>query len=279
MAQPIARGDADGSPTSGWPFVRTMLEHQVVDSTSERAADLLRQGLDELPLVVWARTQTRGRGRGSHRWWSDAGSLTFTIAIDPTAHDLAVQHEPKLALATAVAVIDALGELEVGGSRIGIRWPNDLEVNGLKLGGILPERLETALGNRLLIGIGLNVRTKLADAPVEVRTMATSLEALQCRQLDADVLPRLLSTILKRFEALLRRLVDGDRELAARWNQLDLLRDKWVRVDRGTNIVAGWGRGIDLDGALCLDDGGQRIRLFGGRVLRSSASEDRASCR
>ena len=98
--------------------------------------------LDALPLAVWAKSQTRGRGRGSHRWWSDAGSLTFTLAIDPAAHGLAVEHEPKLALATAVAVIEALTSSSSVKPSIGIRWPNDLEVDGRKLGGILPERVD-----------------------------------------------------------------------------------------------------------------------------------------
>jgi BirA family biotin operon repressor/biotin-[acetyl-CoA-carboxylase] ligase len=197
--------------------------------------------------------------------------LTFTIAIDPAAHGLAPLYEPKLALATAVAVIDALAELGLCRTAIGIRWPNDLEAGGLKLGGILPERIETAHGNRLLLGIGLNVRTNLALAPPDVRAMATSLAALEPGQLDAEVLERLLGTILKRFEAVLGGLAAGDVALAARWNQLDTLRDRWVRVDQGTTVVAGWGKGIDPDGAFCLDDGRQQIRLFGGRVIRARA--------
>jgi len=260
---------AEGSQTSDWPFVRTTVAYGVVDSTSDRAADLLHGGLDALPLVVWAKSQTRGRGRGSHQWWSDAGSLTFTLAIDPAAHGLTVAHEPKLALATAVAVIEALRELELGRPSIGIRWPNDLEADGLKLGGFLPERLDTAHGHRILIGIGLNVQTSLADAPSDVRTMATSLAALHGGQLDEQVLPRLLPAILGQFESVLGPLVEGDPELLARWNRLDLLRDRWVRVDLGTHVVAGWGRGIDIDGAFCLDDGREPIRLFGGRVLRT----------
>jgi len=254
-----------------------MVAYEVVDSTSDRAADLLHDGLDALPLAVWAKTQTRGRGRGSHRWWSDAGSLTFTLAIDPAAHGLAIEHEPKLALATAVAVIEALRELELDWPSIGIRWPNDLELGGRKLGGILPERLETAHGRRILIGIGLNVQTNLADAPEEVRTMATSLAALHAGRLDGEVSPRLLSVILRHFESVLYRLAAGDPELAVQWGPLDVLRDRWVSVDLGTHVVAGWGRGIDRDGAFCLDDGRQRMRLFGGRVLRSKSHEDRPS--
>src|SRR5204862_8267983 len=124
----------------------------------------------------------------------------FTLAIDPAAHGLVVQSEPKLALATAVAVIDALRELDLGSPSIGIRWPNELEVDGRKLGGILPERIETEQGHRILIGVGLNVLTDLAGAPAEVWRMATSLAAMQGGPLDEPVLPRLLSAILRHFE-------------------------------------------------------------------------------
>ncbi len=144
-----------------WPFVRTLLRFDELDSTSDCAARLIREGDVGLPLAVWAERQTRGRGRGSHSWWSDAGSLTFTLAIDPGAHGVVVESEPKLALATAVAVIDALNELGFGSPSLGIRWPNDLEVGGRKLGGMLPERVETQHGRRVLIGVGLNVLTRV----------------------------------------------------------------------------------------------------------------------
>jgi len=253
---------------SAWPFVRSTVFHDDVDSTSDRAAALVREGRLGLPLAVWARTQTRGRGRGSHEWWSDAGSLTFTIAIDPGAHGLTVQNEPKLALATAVAIVEALNELGIGHPSIGIRWPNDLEADGRKLGGILPERLATAQGTRILIGIGLNLSTNLAAAPADVRAMATSLTAVSARPLDEDSSRRLIPAILGHFELALKRLADGDPSLPEEWNRLDLLRDTWVRVDLGTRHVAGRGQGIDHEGALCLDDGRGSVRVFGGRVIR-----------
>ena len=154
--------------TTAWPLVRDLLEYGVLDSTNDRAALDVREGNVRLPLAV-GRNQIRGRGRGTNPWWSDSGSLTFTLAIDPRAHDLTVESEPKLALSTAVAVIDAVSELDLGSPALGIRWPNDLEVGGRKLGGILPERIETGRGLRLLIGVGINVLTSLADAPDEFR--------------------------------------------------------------------------------------------------------------
>ena len=207
-----------------WPFVRNAVVCEVVDSTSDRAAELVKENGCVLPLVVWARRQTRGRGRGCNRWWSDDDSLTFTIAIDPLAHGLKLASEPKLALATAVAVIDALNRLGFGIPSLGIRWPNDLEAGGRKLGGILPERVDTPRGHRILIGIGLNVRTNLAAAPAEVRAMATSLATLHAKPLDDSIYARLISAILSQFELVLPRLVQEEPSLSRQWGQLDLLR-------------------------------------------------------
>jgi BirA family transcriptional regulator, biotin operon repressor / biotin---[acetyl-CoA-carboxylase] ligase len=251
-----------------WPFVRALVEHQVVDSTSDRAADLLRRGVTELPLVVWSRYQRRGRGRGSNSWWSDGGSLTFTLAIDPAQHHLASEHEPTVALVMAVAAIEALEQLGLSRPHIGIRWPNDVEIAGRKLGGILPEPIETALGHRLLIGVGLNVWSELELAPEDVGRMATSVAAIHGEALAEHTLARLLATILGRFESALLRLVQDNAGLAAEWNRLDRLAGRSVCVDLGTRTVTGVARGIDAQGALRLDDGEAHHRLFGGRVLR-----------
>jgi BirA family biotin operon repressor/biotin-[acetyl-CoA-carboxylase] ligase len=255
---------------SGWPFVKTTIGYDTIDSTSDRAARFLREASCALPLLVWARRQTLGRGRRSHAWWSDDGSLTFTVAIDPSQHGLSVADEPKLALGAAVAVIEALDDLELGVPSLGIRWPNDLEVEGRKLGGILPERVETTSGHRVLIGIGLNVRTELAAAPPEIRAMATSLAAVRPERVDEQTAVRLMAAILDRFGSVLERMVNGDPSLHEQWNRLDLLRDTWVCIDQRTHHVAGRGQGIDHDGALCVDDGRQQLRILGGQVLRTN---------
>jgi BirA family transcriptional regulator, biotin operon repressor / biotin---[acetyl-CoA-carboxylase] ligase len=262
--------DSDPSEAS-WPFAQTMIERDVVESTSDLAAELVASPRTQLPLVVWAHRQTRGRGRGSHNWWSDTGSLTFTLAIDPAAHGLPPLDEPLLALSTAVAMVDGIRELGFGGLPLGIRWPNDIECGGKKLGGILPEVVQVAGGRRLLIGAGLNLQTNLTDAPVEIRAMATSLADLAPLAIAGARPRRLLSAILERFGVVLRMLVARDTELAGRWNELDVLRGRTVRVDVGTHVVEGRGGGIDSDGALRVDQGGTTIRLYGGTVLRSSS--------
>jgi BirA family biotin operon repressor/biotin-[acetyl-CoA-carboxylase] ligase len=248
----------------------TFIHREVVDSTNNLAHRLAVEGEVRWPLVVWAARQTSGRGRGSHAWWSDEGSLTFTIGLDPAAHGLRVVHEPRLALAAAVAVIEAIAPLAPTAA-LGIRWPNDIEAAGRKLGGILPERVETTAGARLLVGIGLNVRTRLADAPPEVQRMATSIEALRGSPYDAGMAD-LLGSILTRFEQSTAALVRDDPTLAERWRQLDSLAGEWVRVQQVSQTLTGRALGIEPDGSLRLLTERGPINIQGGQVLRDPLS-------
>jgi BirA family transcriptional regulator, biotin operon repressor / biotin---[acetyl-CoA-carboxylase] ligase len=262
-------GGGHATHASGaFPFVRTVVERPVVESTSDLTRALLLRGFDELPLLTWAGRQTQGRGRGENRWWSDEGSLTFSLALDPAAHHLRVDQEARLALMTALAIIETIEALGLRNPGIGIRWPNDLEVGGRKLGGILPEHIEVSDGHRLIIGVGLNVLTRIEDAPPAVRLMATSLNAFQPQPLLPSFLRPFLEAILTRFEQLLYRLVQDDPELARQWERLNLLRGQTVRIALGPRIVEGIVQKIDAQGALCIHDGQTLHQLFGGQVLR-----------
>ncbi|WP_406700347.1 biotin--[acetyl-CoA-carboxylase] ligase [Singulisphaera sp. Ch08] len=252
-------------------FIKTWIHKGVVESTNDLARQVVVSGLGDCPVLVSAERQTRGRGRGDHTWWSDRGSLTFTIGIDPIAHGLRTEHEPRVALATAVAVIDAIAQW-IPRESIRLRWPNDIEVESLKIAGILPERVGTPHGVRLLIGIGINVSTRLDDAPAEIRRMATSLAQHASRFSTASDHERVLARVVAHFETAIGRLAEDDLGLAARWDQLDALRDRPVRLDVGPQILEGIGRGIDPSGALRLaTDQGIKL-LYGGQVLRDNPS-------
>jgi BirA family biotin operon repressor/biotin-[acetyl-CoA-carboxylase] ligase len=249
-------------PPMSRPFVRTLVERSELESTSDLARTLLESPSIELPLAVRARRQTKGRGRGDNAWWSDDGSLTITLAIDPAPLGLRPELEPRIALASAVAVVETLAPLVP----LVIRWPNDLEVGGRKLGGILPERIETSLGVRVLIGIGLNVETRLDNAPPAIRRMAVSLrEVAGEAPLEMDAL---FGRLLEQVGSVLERLARDDAALADRWRQLDALRGRLVRIDVGTRTITGIASGIDAEGALLVATERETIRLFGGRVLR-----------
>jgi BirA family biotin operon repressor/biotin-[acetyl-CoA-carboxylase] ligase len=254
-------------------LVRGIVRLPVVESTNNFARQMLQDRLEELPLLVWADRQTMGRGRGENQWWSDEGSLTCTIALDPAAHRLRIDQQPRLALAAAVAVVEAIGLLGLSDPGLGIRWPNDIEARGGKLGGILPERVETPYGDRLLIGIGINVFTQIESAPPDVQRVGASLCDLRRLSSGSFSMEDFLAAILSRFELVLQRITSGDPELARSWDRWNLLRGHAVQVDVGLKIVRGIVREIDAQGALSVFDGQQIQRLFGGRVLRQPHSD------
>ena len=246
-------------------FVKTVRGYDAIGSTSDEARALASSPDIALPLLVTANTQTAGRGRGENRWWSDAGSLTFSLAFEPHAIGLRREHESRIALAVAVAIVRACESI----APLGIRWPNDVECRGKKLAGLLPESIATAIGPRFLLGVGLNVTTKMEDAPEDVRRMATSLADQALKPPDKHLV---LSAVLEQIAESLGRLADDDPVLARSWSELDLLRGHRVRLKLGAAIVEGIGAGIAPDGSLILRTEAGDRSFHAGQVLRDGAA-------
>lgn len=254
------------------PFVRSLSHRVEVGSTSDLARELVQSGGFDLPLLVWADRQTKGRGRGSNAWWSDKGSLTFTLAIDPRAHGFD-RPEPTAAVGpiAALAVIEAVEPL-LSGVALEMRWPNDVERAGRKLCGVLPERVDAFEGPRLLIGIGLNVSNTFEDAPDLIRATAVSLADLTDNPPSRE---QTLAAILERFEYICESLKkDSMTVLARRWQVRDSLKDLPVRILLGAKTIVGIARGIDDRGALLVETEGTVTPFFGGQVLREQFVPD-----
>jgi BirA family transcriptional regulator, biotin operon repressor / biotin---[acetyl-CoA-carboxylase] ligase len=249
-----------------WQFYR----HETLDSTSDEARRLVVAGGTPARFVVWADRQTKGRGRGSNSWWSDPGSLTATLGIDPANEGLEPRQEPKIALAAALACARVVEPLL--GREVEIRWPNDVELAGKKLAGFLVERLEGPDGPRILIGAGVNVATRFDDAPAEVRAMANSLAEAGVPRIEARTRRRWCAYIL---HSLIRRLADQIQDLRLdedtfnrALNHRDALSGRPVRIRQGDRIVEGTGRGVNPDGSLRVEAAGGIFPIYGGQVLR-----------
>ena len=148
----------------------------VVDETAS-TQDTARQ-LDAAPgTVVAARRQTAGRGRLG-RAWADTGdegiAVSFVVA-EPARPE-------ALAIAAAVgAAVAAESLLDRGSGGVGIKWPNDVVVDGRKLAGILIEQW----GGRAVIGIGMNVTQTKWPPPLAGRAVSLAQLGATCTRLDA----------------------------------------------------------------------------------------------
>ncbi len=265
--------------------------HPTLDSTNDRAAQCAAQGAIDLPLLVVADRQTAGRGRGGNRWWSAAGSLTFSLLIDAETVAAGESRSPLLALAAAVAVVDGVAAL-LSTHQVGIHWPNDVCVrigqsqggadipvcrndqahrgrqeclphppdSDRKLAGILVEVLPD---RQHVIGIGLNVNSRLADAPAELQDTAATLRDLSGREHDRT---GVLIDLLHRLDATFSQLREDPREVAGRADSLCLQRGRSLTLRWTSRTIAGVCRGIAADGAIMLETPGGVETFLSGNV-------------
>ncbi|MEQ1858286.1 MAG: biotin--[acetyl-CoA-carboxylase] ligase, partial [Longimicrobiales bacterium] len=162
---------------------------------------------------------------------------------------------PHVTLLIGLAVAEGV-ERAAPDVRVGLKWPNDLQVGPRKLGGVLCE----SAGGVAVAGIGINLKP-LMDAPDEVRTRATSLEVETSRALASSVLAESVITELRQREAPTSHLDETTLE-ALRGR--DALSGARVHTDEHGSGVA---RGIDRDGALLLErPDGSRVRVVAGSV-------------
>ena len=229
------------------PLLAAAESHESLPSTSDRALQLANRAGTACPALIVAQQQTQGRGRGTNRWWSQPGSLTFTLLLETASLQVPSDRLPLISLAAALSVCDAVRPL-LGPTAVHVKWPNDVYAARRKLCGIL---LESSRGMRhIAVGIGLNVNNSLAQAPADVRVRATSIRDLVHQSHSrTDLLWQLLSQI----QLHLSLLAGDSLYICRRWPELCLLTGETVEVACGDQIVAGTCRGINEQGALLIE--------------------------
>jgi BirA family biotin operon repressor/biotin-[acetyl-CoA-carboxylase] ligase len=226
-------------------------------STNDHAALLRKRGKLFAPAVVLTGHQIAGRGRGSNRWWSGQGSLTVTFVF-PVEDHLSPHQVPLLA---GLAVRDAAAEL-CGDDRIALKWPNDVVYQGLKLAGVLCERVSKAD----LIGVGLNVNIDPHKAPRALREQITSLAAIAGKPI--EMTEAAISVARHLHRSLSRR---GERLFAETIRRYDahhaLVGRKVSVIEAGSNkLITGRCGGLDSTGRLVLRDRRKVHPVIAGQV-------------
>jgi len=144
--------------------IQTLEYYAEVSSTNDRVKELLGQpNQPKLPCLVVANRQTAGRGRGGKRWWSGEGALLMSLGFELSPESLTRDQLPTFSVTVAQSVINVLKRY-LPQCKIELRLPNDVHVEGKKIGGILLESPTPQYG---IVGIGLNVNNRLGDIPPE----------------------------------------------------------------------------------------------------------------
>ena len=206
-------------------------------------------------VLLAAEEQTAGRGRRGRRWYSPPGAgITFSLSalIRRPARELA-----GLSLVAGVGAARALRALGV--AQAALKWPNDLVVEGAKLGGILVE----TRGNFAVIGLGINCRR---DPALEARLKRPLAALDQYVAVDRNqLIERVAQSLL---EALAMFEAHGLEPLRGEWERMDAHAGKRLRVRLADGrVLTGLARGLDGDGGLRLQTRSGLRAVRSGRVL------------
>ncbi len=223
-----------------------IVELDAVDSTN---AEGLRRA-DHVTRATWifAHRQTAARGRRGRVWVTDPGNFAATLLIRP---DGAPREAAQYSFLAALALRDALGGF-ADPSAIGLKWPNDVLLNGGKVAGILLET--TGMSGRigsLAIGIGVNLSSAPHTAHIEPG--ATAPVSLQ-GETGAQITPRaFLDVLAAAFAALDQfRARHGFQAIRDLWLSGAVRRGETITARTMTESIDGVFQTIDDTGALVL---------------------------
>lgn len=222
-----------------------IFRHEVT-STNSLAVALAENGKPH-GTVILADRQTDGRGRMGRTWVSPAGvNLYLSVILRP---DLPPTAATEVPIVMAVAVARAL-ERQTPPLRMNIKWPNDLQYDGRKVGGILCEMRASANRIQFLVaGIGINVNA--TEFTAEISDRATSMRLASG---ESYLRPLLAADLLEEIESAwdswtIHESLDPFREY---WIERSILEGRQITVTTQTDSVEGVAEGLAASGALLL---------------------------
>ena len=209
-------------------------------STQDDLANKITAGDARSGDVIVANYQSAGRGRLDRTFIAPPSTaLLFSLYLEPKRSRDNWGFIPLLA---GYSIADTLRKVK---ANILVKWPNDLLIDEMKLGGII----STAAGSGVIIGIGINVSTTVAELPVE---RATSLAIAGVTKLDRNFL---LSLLLNAFEKDFTEWDQGESFLE-KYSQLSATQGREITiVGPSESTISACAKSFDEQGRLLLEDG------------------------
>lgn len=227
-----------------------------LDSTNTKAWELIAEN-SENGTVIITDNQLKGRGRQANKWISIPGkSLTFSIIIYPKALPSQIN---LYSLIAGLSTTDCLIEYDIHAQ---LKWPNDILINGKKVGGILCEsKISGGVIKSMVIGIGLNVNEKTTELPEEFHGKATSLMIKSGKQYQLEIL---LANILNHLE---HRVQNRDEAQLIDWEKRCAHLNQKVTFNSGNEIVTGIFKGLSSTGQAIISINNKEVKFDSGEIV------------
>ena len=232
-----------------WAKDYNLLIFDRIDSTNDEALRLAKSGVNG-NFVIIARAQTNGRGTKGKPWESIIGNLHTSILLQP---HVSINRTKELSFLTAIVlretILEFIDKLKAPKADIKLKWPNDVLIEGKKVSGILLESINIQGINYVIIGIGVNTHF----VPNTPSISATSLlsEGIILKSPDS-----FLNTFMDKFQLHYSKWQKADSffdSIRSRWLECAYNLNKSITVDNGIEKISGIFKGIDNQGAICVE--------------------------
>lgn len=238
---------------------RTLHHYEALESTNAKAFELAHEGGAHGEVIV-TEHQTQGKGRRGRSWVSPAGkSLALSVILRP---DMAPARAPECTLVAAVALAETLRD---SGAQAFIKWPNDVQLEGKKVAGILTElSADVERVHFIVLGIGVNLNASPGDFPPEVAELATSVSTVRKSHVHRALF---MAALLAKLEHWFDTWTDqGFAPVREAWKALASTLGQEVLVRADHKELRGVAEDIDASGALLLRVGDRVERVLSGDV-------------
>jgi BirA family transcriptional regulator, biotin operon repressor / biotin---[acetyl-CoA-carboxylase] ligase len=234
-------------------------------STNDVIERLARDGVAE-GVVVFAESQTKGRGRLGRKWISPPrkGLWLSVLLRPPLRPDAATQ----LTVAAATSLSRAIRQTTSLVPEI--KWPNDILIRGRKVAGVLTElSAELDRVNHVVLGIGIDVNLNASDLPADLRRIASSLKIETGAAIRrADLAAALLRELDRDYG-----LICGKQfaKISEEWEEQCVTLGQRVRISIGERTISGRAEALDERGTLLLrTEHGRLERIIGGDITMAN---------
>jgi BirA family biotin operon repressor/biotin-[acetyl-CoA-carboxylase] ligase len=212
-----------------------------VESTNEYLRSIIGDASEG--TVVISDRQTMGKGRYGRTWYSPEGGLWMS--------SLLISTQPQLmTLIGCVAICETMNSYDI---LLGIKWPNDIMLNGKKVGGVLADTID----GKVILGLGLNLNVR--DFPDDIELVSTSVYIELKKKFDKmmifDVLCKEIDDQYGMYKA--NRIQD----ILMKWRHYTIMLGRNIRIDSADRVIIG--RAIDISA-----DGGLVVTLTDGKIER-----------
>jgi BirA family biotin operon repressor/biotin-[acetyl-CoA-carboxylase] ligase len=246
---------------------RRFIYRPTTESTMDDARGMLQRWDLQDGAIMLAETQSAARGRAGRSWVSPPDvNLYFTLLLRVGGRDmLPLSYVTPLAIAQAIEEIAARHGAQL---QVDLKWPNDAQIDGRKVAGVLIETAESQQGEPVaLAGVGINVNMDVKSYP-EIADIATSVKQALGIEVHREVL---LAAFCDHVERLWEEASSGSQRPFDAWKQRLVTLGREVIATRGGQTLRGVAVDVTQDGVLLIETAdGERHPVEAGDVTLSA---------